>query len=231
MATYNGGRFLKQQMESILRQLSADDEVVVSDDGSSDDTLSVLESFGDSRIKVYNNSFHSPVKNFEFAISQAKGDIIITSDQDDVWLDGRVDEVVKMHQEEGVTLVICKAQTVNADGKVLRESFFADENPVAHSLIHNLYKNPYLGCCLSMKRELLPYALPYPERIAMHDIWMGLVAQRYFSVAYYGERPLVQYRRYGLNFTSLHHHSFCHKVKYRLYFLKELFKRGRRLHG
>jgi len=230
MATFNGERFLRQQMESILSQLSSDDEVLVSDDGSTDNTMIVLESFRDSRIRIFKNSFHSPIKNFEFLVAHANGDIIITSDQDDLWLDGRVKEVVRMHREDNVTLVICKAQTINSNGELIRESFFADDDPVAHSLLYNLYRNPFLGCCLSMKRELLPYILPYPPKIAMHDIWMGLVAQKYFTVAYYGERPLVQYRRYGLNYTSLHRYGFLYKIQYRLYFLIELCRRGRMMH-
>lgn len=225
LASFNGEEYIRLQIESILRQLSDEDELIISDDGSSDRTVHIIQSIGDRRIKLYQNHFHSPINNFEFLLGEASGDIIITSDQDDLWLEGRVSEVEKMHNEKDVQLIICKCQTINGEGKVLKESFYSEDDPVSHSLLHNLWKNPYLGCCLSMTKEVIPYILPFPPKIAMHDIWEGLVVQAFFKVAYYGERPLVQYRRHGDNFTTLHKYPISYKIQYRYYFLKELIKR------
>nr|AIA84980.1 Glycos_transf_2 [uncultured Leptotrichia sp.] len=90
MATYNGSSFIKAQLESILFQLNTNDEVVISDDGSSDDTLSIIEAFNDPRIRLIEGpKIHSVAHNFEYAIRHSRGDIIFLSDQDDVWLNNK----------------------------------------------------------------------------------------------------------------------------------------------
>ena len=90
IATYNGGAFIKDQIYSILLQLSQNDEIIISDDGSRDSTLNILFSFNDSRIKIYKNGGkHGVVSNFENAIKHATGDYIFLCDQDDVWMPGK----------------------------------------------------------------------------------------------------------------------------------------------
>ena len=99
MATYNGERFIVGQIRSILSQLNADDELIISDDGSTDDTTILIEGIGDKRITLLNGGFHSPIKNFENAIKHAKGDVVYLSDQDDLWLPGRVEAALKLHND------------------------------------------------------------------------------------------------------------------------------------
>lgn len=91
MTTYNGEKYISVQLDSILKQLSENDEVIISDDSSTDRTVDVIKNFKDKRIKLYeDNHFHSPIFNFENALEKASGDIIFLSDQDDVWLDNKV---------------------------------------------------------------------------------------------------------------------------------------------
>lgn len=91
IATYNGERFIGQQLASILSQLGDGDEVVVSDDGSTDGTLSVVKAFNDSRVRIISGPCKgSLVLNFENALRAATGDFIFLADQDDVWADGKV---------------------------------------------------------------------------------------------------------------------------------------------
>ena len=86
MATFNGGKFIREQVMSILPQLGEDDEIIVSDDGSSDETINILNSFQDRRIKVIaNKGRHGIVPNFENALKNSCGDYIFFSDQDDIW--------------------------------------------------------------------------------------------------------------------------------------------------
>jgi len=99
MATHNGAQYLREQINSILPQLGAKDEIVISDDGSTDDTLSIIRSFNDNRIKIYNFKQQSKsehlhqyiTRNFQNALRYAKGDYIFLSDQDDIWTEGKVD--------------------------------------------------------------------------------------------------------------------------------------------
>ena len=90
MATYNGAQFIKEQIDSILCQLSTEDELIISDDGSTDETLSIINSYKDNRIKVFQHkaaegsAFIKATRNFENAMSHAVGDYIFLSDQDDM---------------------------------------------------------------------------------------------------------------------------------------------------
>src|SRR5690606_26359089 len=94
MATYNGENHIEEQLESILKQLKDNDEVIISDDGYSDKTIELIKGFNDPRIKLFLNSFRNIILNFEFALSKATGDFIFLSDQDDIWYDNKVIIVV-----------------------------------------------------------------------------------------------------------------------------------------
>lgn len=225
MATYNGAQYVKAQILSILEELAIDDELIISDDGSVDGTLAIIESIQDDRIKLYHSDKHSPIYNFENAISKAQGEYIFLSDQDDIWNKGRVSEAIRTHKEKGALLVVCKAELTDNNDMVFKSSLFDDPDPVSHSILYNLWKNPYTGNCMSFSRELLQHIMPFPKNIAMHDIWIGLVAQKVGKCVYYSERPLVRFRRHGLNFTAIHKYSVWYKIKYRMKFIKELLKR------
>lgn len=83
MATYNGEKYVRQQLMSILVQLSPVDEVIVSDDGSTDRTIEIITQLADERVKLKRNQGHpGPVGNFEHAIRQAKNGLILLADQD-----------------------------------------------------------------------------------------------------------------------------------------------------
>src|SRR5687767_8891539 len=95
MATFNGARFVEAQVESILRELRPDDELVVSDDGSSDATLDKVRRFSDARVRILAAGRLGVAPNFEHALRHARGDCIFLSDQDDVWLPGKVELMCK----------------------------------------------------------------------------------------------------------------------------------------
>ncbi len=92
IATFNGGRYLREQLDSILSQLSAEDEVIISDDGSVDDTWDILTEYAekDRRIKLFSGPRQGLIANFGYAIQQTKGELIFLADQDDVWLETKV---------------------------------------------------------------------------------------------------------------------------------------------
>ena len=91
MATHNGGKYIKEQIDSILVQISNEDELIISDDSSTDDTVEIIKKIKDKRIKLFeNNKFFSPNLNFENALLHSKGDIIFLSDQDDIWKKDKV---------------------------------------------------------------------------------------------------------------------------------------------
>jgi glycosyltransferase involved in cell wall biosynthesis len=199
MAAYNGERHIYRQVKSILDQLSPDDELIVSDDSSTDGTLDVLRSFNDKRIRVVQNTHQKgPAGNFSTALSNARFDYIFLADQDDVWLPGRVKRHIElMHEYE---LVISDAMVVDAHGKILFDSFF-EARGSGKGFFKNLKRNAYIGCCMSFRRSLLNRAFPFPEGLYMHDWWLGLVAELKGNVFFYNEK-LLHYTRHSATATQ-----------------------------
>ena len=196
MATYNGAAYIEEQLVSVLAQLGPGDELVVSDDGSTDRTVNLVCAVGDSRVRfVEGPPLRSPSRNLERALASARGDIVILCDQDDVWLPGRVDAAVALHEHSDVVLVDCRL--VDAEGRILVPSVF-ERFASQPGLFWNLYRNRYIGCCMSVRRSLLDLALPFPRSIPMHDSWIGILGELVGSVTFHPE-PLVLYRQHPGN--------------------------------
>jgi len=114
MATFNGEKYIKEQINSILIQLDYKDELIISDDGSTDKTMEIIHKFDDKRIKLFENkNMHGYAHNFENALKQATGDYIFFSDQDDVWLPNKV-EIMLPHLKAD-NFVISDAYVTNEE--------------------------------------------------------------------------------------------------------------------
>ena len=231
MATYNGEKYIKEQLESILIQLGAEDEIIISDDGSTDNTISVVNSMNDKRIKLfYNHGKHGFTRNFENALRYAKGDYIFLSDQDDIWLDNKVYTVTKALEK--CDLVIHDCKTVNNAFETLQESRF-DYFSIKPGFIRHLIKSRYLGCCMAFNRNVLNAVLPFPadETLVEHDIWIAAVGWLYFKT-FLLNQPLILYRRHGNNVSDggfEKGYSIINKLYRRIYRLYNLLKIRKRI--
>ena len=127
MATYNGEKYIREQLESIIPQLRDDDELVVSDDASTDSTLDIVRSYNDPRIKIFQNENHGVAHNFENALRHASGDILYFADQDDVWLPGKLDKMEKFLVDGGYDTILCNCSRTDADLKIVKERHAAEE--------------------------------------------------------------------------------------------------------
>lgn len=194
MPTFNGASYIGAQIASILASPLIT-EVIVSDDGSADNTVEIVKSFNDARIKLIQGPRAGLVRNYELLFSQASGEYIFLSDQDDLWLPNKV-AVMLAHLQE-VDLVVCDCTVVDGQLNLLHPSFF-DLRHSGPGLARNLFRNSYLGCCIAFRRRLLMHALPFPTNLPMHDWWLGLVAETFGSVAFINQ-PLIMYRRHGGN--------------------------------
>jgi len=201
MATYNGGQFIASQLRSILSQLSPEDEVVISDDSSTDDTLAIIESFSDDRIRLFKNqTFCSPIYNFEHALKQSRGDIIFLSDQDDEWVEGWVEAALATLRV--VSLVVCEISFIDAEGSPLMLPDATTYKGNRRSgVLHNLYRNDYMGCSCAFRRNVLEAALPFPAKLPWHDWWIGLVADAFFKTRFIRSR-FIRHRRHGGNASA-----------------------------
>ena len=223
MPTYNGEKFIKIQLESILNQIGKNDEVVVSDDSSTDNTLQIIKSFNDSRIKILeNNTFHSPIYNLENALKQATGDYIFLSDQDDEWKTNKV--MIVMEQLKNVDLVIHDAEIVDRENNLLFPSFY-ELNHTKYGKFFNLLKNSYVGCCMAFSRKVLEKCLPFPKNLPMHDLWIGNVAAFKLGKVQFIQDKLISYRRHGGNASitsEKSHRSLKNRVADRWCIVKNL---------
>lgn len=231
MATYNGEKYIQEQLQSILKQLSLEDEVIISDDGSTDHTIDIIQevSRGCGNVRVISGPGKGVVRNFENAISQAQGDVIFLSDQDDIWEDGKVETVLGSFRVPDCLVVVHDASIVDKDGKELSPSFFLQRGSKP-GLINNIIKNSYIGCCMAFRRSMCSVILPFPERIEMHDWWIGLVSELGGHSVFIPER-LIKYRRHGENVSSFHHHPVWKMIYNRLNFCVYLLSRALKVSG
>lgn len=195
LATYNGEKYIKEQVKSILYQLSDTDELIISDDISTDSTVAIINSFNDARIKVNINEKKLGVSaNFNSALLKASGDIIFLSDQDDIWLESKVS--TSLFHLETYDLIVTNCKVIDKNNITIHESYFDVVNS-GKGLIKNLYRSTYLGCCLAFNKKVLKAILPIPKNLMMyHDWWIGFIAEQNFKV-YFLNKPLLLYRRHN----------------------------------
>lgn len=197
MATCQGERWIEPQLSSILEQLGPRDELVVADASSTDRTLAIARELGGGRVRIVEGLPRGNVPGtFEAALRACAGDTVFLSDQDDVWIPGKV-ERCRAALSGPEPLVLHDARVIDADGRILSESFLRGRRH-RPGFWPNLWRPGYLGCALAMRRELLEMALPFPSDIPMHDWWLGLLAERRGGVALVPE-PLILHRRHGAN--------------------------------
>lgn len=228
LATFNGERFIREQLESILLQLNDDDEVIVSDDTSEDRTLDIVKSFGDHRVKIFpGQTYRSPIRNFENALRKSTGEYVFLADQDDLWRTGKVIDMLSALQDADLVLSDCTV--IDADGEEIHSSFFK-LNGSRKGLLRNIWRNSYLGCCMAMRRKVLQKCLPFPEFTPMHDWWIGVVAETFFTVKFI-HQPLLGYRRHGVNATPTgegSRYSYFQRLAFRVNLIKGLLGVWRR---
>lgn len=216
MAYYNGGEYIREQVESILPQLGPEDELIISVDAAEDGSLDLLKEMSreDDRIRLVRGPGKGVVRNFDHAISRCAGDFIFLTDQDDVWVDGKVEKVMACFEDSEVKVVLHNAMITDELGAETGETMFALRKS-RPGILKNLVKNCYVGCCMAFRAELLSLIRPIPKEMYMHDYWIGTAAELSGKVALI-EEPLLLYRRHSSNVTDLHHGSLSFMVKKRV---------------
>jgi len=227
MAVYNGQRYLAAQLDSVLRQLPEEAEVVVVDDCSTDASLEVIAGFSDGRIRILRNSERGGViRTFERAIAEARGELIFLCDQDDLWAPSKIERfVAAFGADAGVLLVISDARLIDGEGRLLAESFFAQRGGFSPGYLANLVRSRYLGCALAFRATLKPIILPFPPDIPMHDMWIGSLAHLKGHVTFIDE-ALIAYRRHQDNASPDHHAGFLQILGWRWRLAKNLLLRA-----
>lgn len=197
MATYNGARYIREQLDSILAQTYPNFEIVVIDDNSTDRTFEILEEYAkNQKVRIFRNPENLGVTvNFEKAMRLADGELIALSDQDDIWMHDKLAALVG--HLGNCTLTYANSTLIEADGtptgKTLQQQLKI--RPIEGKQDRAFYfSNCIPGHAMLFKKTLLDYALPLPKH-SMYDQWLAFVSARLNGIAYLN-RPLVQYRQH-----------------------------------
>ncbi len=227
MATYNGGRYIKEQLDSILSQLSNEDEVIISDDGSTDNTINIIESYHDSRIKLFHHSdkparkrhyhiLNVVTKNFENALNHATGEYIFLSDQDDIWYPNKVSRTLS--ELAKYDFVISSYNKIDGEGRPYQGEGHGNserfDKLLRKGFLVQWLTGPHFGCVCAMTKRFKDFALPIPD-YPIHDRYLGLLAKR-MDVLHHVEEPLILYRRHGNNNSAAENNNFLLKMWMRL---------------
>lgn len=227
VATYNGEKYLAEQIESILSQLAPEDEVIVSDDGSTDRTRDIVLEWmaKDARVVLHEGPKRGIVANFAHAIAQANGTIIFLADQDDVWLPNKVQVICAYFNARPSTqVVISDLKIVDATLQEWSPSYFAYRK-VKNGFLNNLMRNGYIGAGMAFRGELKEKILPIPPQVPMHDMWIGLIGEWRHQTVFLRE-VLTLYRRHGQNASDIvTKTSFLKKLRWRFHLSVALIKR------
>lgn len=206
MATFNGEKFLREQLDSIYSQTYKNIEVVVTDDCSSDETKAILEEYKDKYgLRYYLNKENLGLtKNFEKAMSLCKGDLIALADQDDIWLQHKLETLVD--EINDFTLIYSSSYLTNEESILIGEPYIAIDESEFHfrenckqtrQLIAN---NWVISHAVMFKRELLQWALPIPSGFYFHDAWLAIVASK-LNGSKFLNKCLMYYRRHSSSLT------------------------------
>jgi glycosyltransferase involved in cell wall biosynthesis len=228
MATFNGERYVREQLDSILAELGDDDEVVVVDDGSSDATVAVVEGVGDRRIRLFpRRENRGYVRSFEEAIRRSEGEFILLADQDDVWIPGRVVELVAGLE----TSEVVASNMLILGGERPRWWMPGSQG---RQWLRNLLRivsgvSGYYGCGMGVKRTFMPVILPFPEfLVESHDLWVAIAGNLSHSISLV-ESPTLRRRVHDSNATPTRPRSLRKILSARVMLLRSILVLERRI--
>jgi len=217
MATYNGEKYLREQLDSIFNQSYNNIEVIVCDDCSTDNTLKILEEYSNQYGLIYfiNEQNLGYVKNFERVISLCSGDFIALSDQDDIFLEDKIKILLEEINDNDV--IHTDAILIDKNGDKIFNSYsnYSKKLVRPKSEIELVLNGCVTGCTCMMTKKFAKNIIPFPNNLYVHDKWIGFVAYKSDSLKYL-DIPLIKYRQHSSNnigATDVNSYSFLNKIK------------------
>lgn len=234
MATWNGEAYLRDQLDSILGELEPQDEVIIIDDASSDGTVALLETIVDPRIHVHARKVNlGYVRTFEEAMRRATGDVLMLSDQDDVWVPGRRALLVEAVADRAVA---ASNLVLLGDGSPLRSPLTGKDWLLRAADGPRRWRNqgkiligdaPYFGCAMAIRSGFLDVALPLPSYLTeSHDLWLATLANACGELVHL-ETPTVRRRLHDANASTERPRGVRQALQSRLLLLR-LWREARR---
>lgn len=231
ICTYNGEKYIKEQLLSIINQTKKVDELIVCDDNSSDNTIKIVKDILEKyrvNYKIYINESNIGVSNNFFkAINYCTGDIILTCDQDDVWLDNKVEHILEeFDKDEDIVLVFSDAYIVDENLIYLGYNLsytlgvkldaFSNENFYKEELKRNIV----CGATMAFKKKFVEKIKPLNSELWIHDGWIAMNAFIYGKVSFI-KKPLIKYRQHKSNVLGGRRQNLLHTIRY---FIKDIDK-------
>ncbi|MER2135060.1 MAG: glycosyltransferase [Arthrobacter sp.] len=230
MAAYNGSRWIGEQIESILADLGPEDELVVVDDKSTDNTADVVAAIGDPRIRLVRSEVNERyVRTFGKAAALARGQYIFLADQDDVWVPGRTAKMIDALGKSAMVagnVALFGGPEENAPWSLRAKDSNRRLANIAGVMVG--YR-PYYGCAMGFRRDFADVVLPMPRFLyESHDLWMALAGNLAGEMTHLGE-PVLYRRLHEDNETPRHWRRLDRILKARWMLLRALVTAGFRL--
>lgn len=206
MATFNGAKYIERQLDSIIPYMLAGDELIISDDGSNDETIKVIMSYQQkySNIRLVAGPRQGVVRNFESLLERATGDIIMFADQDDIWMPEKLSKIrTAFESDPNLNLVLHDmliTSNEQIDNNEKGTSSFAIRQR-KHGVLYNLIYNGYYGCCMAFSKEFRDEIVPFSRKTNMYDQWIGLIAE-HDKKSLFIDEPLIIHRVHGKNMSQ-----------------------------
>lgn len=213
MATYNGKKYIREQLESIFNQTCLPDEIIIADDCSSDETLDIVNEFKTQKnIKI--NSYSNPqnlgyIRNFKTAISKAKGDYIFLCDQDDIWENNKIEKTITIMERENAEIACTGFRLVDANGDFIEDMSIYNSDPICGyekwtnqvnkiTAARLIWGNFSPGCTYCFSKRVQETFNNLKNVEISHDFQL-LIIGAYYHAAIYIDEPLSRYRLHGAN--------------------------------
>lgn len=222
MATYNGAKYINEQLDSIMNQSVAVDEICIVDDCSKDNTVGIIQKYKSLPIKIYcHNENKGYVKSFERSIEESSGDICVLCDQDDIWEQNKIETILNYFKSNPeINVIAHNLIVVDANNIPIKQPTIHLKPGLyrMHHLIMDLLKPRYFGCTLSFRSSLKSKYLPFNKYVYTHDHWLAINGYQNGG-CFVIEEKLIRYRRHTSTLTTHRRASFKIIIRTRINYL------------
>lgn len=204
MATYNGEKYLVEQLDSIINQTYHNWNLLIRDDNSTDKTLEIIQNYHkkDKRIKILkdNKGNIGIVRNFEELLKSSESEFIMFSDQDDIWVENKLDMYLKMIEKIKNKGFMIHSDAILFDknkSNILKDTFISKK--AINRGLENVFFNYFVqGATILISKEIKNFILPFPKEVYLHDRYIHLISELFFERIFVN-KALIYYRQHGDN--------------------------------